>query len=405
MKQGWKYMKLGEIATTINGLWKGKKEPFVNVGVIRNTNFTKDITLDFSKIEYLNVEAKQYQKRKLQKGDLIVEKSGGSEKQPVGRTVLFNAEGEFSVSNFTSILRINNQNEITPEFLYKYLLYVYREGWTKEMQNATTGIHNIIFEKFLAISTPIPPLSDQQRIVSYLDAEFAKIEALKANAEKQLQAAKDLFQAALKELLTPKEGWGEKKLGEVGNICGRIGFRGYTTKDMVSGPNDGAITLSPSNIQDGAMDYTKCQYISWYKYEESPEIMVQNGDVLIVKTGSSYGKSAIVDKLPHKATINPQSVVIKNIQINNRLFAYLIRTPWVQNDFDNFVAGTAIPTFSQANLSKVLLAFPKETDEQQRIADRLDALSANVKALQTNYTETITLCNDLKQALLKKVFG
>ncbi|MBR4273164.1 MAG: restriction endonuclease subunit S, partial [Bacteroidales bacterium] len=212
MKEGWIYKKLGEIATTINGLWKGKKEPFVNVGVIRNTNFTKDITLDFSKIEYLNVEAKQYQKRKLQKGDLIVEKSGGSEKQPVGRTVLFNAEGEFSVSNFTSILRINNQNEITPEFLYKYLLYVYREGRTKEMQNATTGIHNIIFEKFLAISIPIPPLPDQQRIVTYLDAEFAKIEALKANAEKQLQAAKDLFQAALKELLTPKEGWKMKTI-------------------------------------------------------------------------------------------------------------------------------------------------------------------------------------------------
>ena len=168
--------------------------------------------MDFSKIEYLNVEAKQYQKRKLQKGDLIVEKSGGSEKQPVGRTVLFNAEGEFSVSNFTSILRINNQNEITPEFLYKYLLYVYREGRTKEMQNATTGIHNIIFEKFLAISIPIPPLPDQQRIVTYLDAEFAKIEALKANAEKQLQAAKDLFQAALKELLTPKEGWKMKTI-------------------------------------------------------------------------------------------------------------------------------------------------------------------------------------------------
>lgn len=66
---------------------------------------------------------------------------------------------------------------------------------------------------------PVPPLPEQQRIVSYLDTQFAKIDALKANAENQLQAAKDLFQAALKELMTPKEGWVEKKLGE---MCGKI---------------------------------------------------------------------------------------------------------------------------------------------------------------------------------------
>jgi len=59
---------------------------------------------------------------------------------------------------------------------------------------------------------------------------------------------------------------------------------------------------------------------------------------------------------------------------------------------------------SLENISSLSISCPS-LPEQQRIADRLDALSANVKALQTNYTETITLCNDLKQALLKKVFG
>lgn len=251
---------------------------------------------------------------------------------------------------------------------------------------------------------PIPALAEQQQIVSFLDSEFEKIDALKANAETQLQAAKDLFQKALKEMLTPKDGWEEKKLGEVGNICGRIGFRGYTTKDMVNSPLEGAITLSPSNIQDGEMNYSKCQYISWFKYEESPEIMVQDEDVLIVKTGSSYGKSALVRNLPHKATINPQFVVIKDIKINNSLFAYLIKTPWVQKCFDDFVAGTAIPTFSQANLSKVELSFPVNNIEQTKIVAHLDTLSAKIKQLEKNYSETITLCNDLKQSLLKRIF-
>ena len=101
-------------------------EEDVLVGVIRNANFTKDFTLNTSNIEYLDVEERQYKSRKLEKGDLIVEKSGGSEKQPVGRTILFDLEGDFSVSNFTSILRLKDKNAILPAFLYKYLLFVYK---------------------------------------------------------------------------------------------------------------------------------------------------------------------------------------------------------------------------------------------------------------------------------------
>ena len=71
MKQGWTYKKLGEVCEVINGLWKGKKAPFINVGVIRNANFTKDFCLRYDNIEFLDVEERQYSKRKLLKGDFI----------------------------------------------------------------------------------------------------------------------------------------------------------------------------------------------------------------------------------------------------------------------------------------------------------------------------------------------
>src|SRR5574344_1895269 len=88
------------------------------------------------------------------------------------------------------------------------------------------------------------------------------------------------------------EGWVWCKLIDVCHIFGRIGFRGYKKEDLVV--NDGAITLSPSNIIDGQMNYDCCTYISWDKYEESPEIQIENGDILLVKTGSSFGKCAYV---------------------------------------------------------------------------------------------------------------
>ena len=163
----WTAILLGDLCFTINGLWKGKKPPFVNVGVIRNANFTKDCKLDYSNIAYLEVEAKQYEKRKLQYGDIIVEKSGGSDNQPVGRTILFEKTvGDYSFSNFTSVLRIYDGYPALPEYLNMYLQAVYQTGITKRMQTQTTGIHNLIFDQFLAIPIKLPPLAEQRRIIN-----------------------------------------------------------------------------------------------------------------------------------------------------------------------------------------------------------------------------------------------
>jgi len=167
---GWASIPLEGLCYTINGLWKGKKPPFVNVGVIRNANFTKDFKLDFSNIAYLDVEEKQYEKRKLQCGDIIVEKSGGSDNQPVGRTILFDKTDEdYSFSNFTAVLRINDGYPVLPEYLNLFLHLVYQKGITKRMQTQTTGIHNLIFDQFLAIPIMLPPLSEQKRLVDKVE--------------------------------------------------------------------------------------------------------------------------------------------------------------------------------------------------------------------------------------------
>jgi len=89
MKQSWEIEKLEDVCDFGNGLWTGKKPPFQKVGVIRNTNFTKEGKLDDTDIVFLDVEKSQYAKRKLQFGDIIIEKSGGGPKQPVGRVVIF----------------------------------------------------------------------------------------------------------------------------------------------------------------------------------------------------------------------------------------------------------------------------------------------------------------------------
>ena len=149
LPDGWCVVTLKDLCENINGLWKGKKEPFVNVGVIRNANFTKDFKLDYSNIEYIDVEQRTFAKRHLENGDLIVEKSGGSDNNPVGRTILYEGKsGVFSFSNFTMALRTRNNDIVLSKFLYYYILAKYQKGDMRLMQTQTTGLRNLILDKF-----------------------------------------------------------------------------------------------------------------------------------------------------------------------------------------------------------------------------------------------------------------
>lgn len=197
-----------------------------------------------------------------------------------------------------------------------------------------------------------------------------------------------------------KEGWTYKKLGEVCDIFGRIGFRGYTKNDLVASPDDGAITLSPSNIVNGEMDFAKCSYITWEKYEESPEIMIYPGDILIVKT-ASVGKTALVKHLPHKATINPQFVVLKNITAYNQYLSYYLKSRAAQDYIWSIAKGAAAQTVSQKNLAEMIVPIPS-LDEQKRIVERLDAAFEKIDKLKANAEKQLAEARTLFQKSLAK---
>ncbi|WP_288926587.1 restriction endonuclease subunit S [uncultured Akkermansia sp.] len=179
LPDGWTITTLKDLCENINGLWKGKKEPFVNVGVIRNANFTKDFKLDYSNIEYIDVEQRTFAKRHLINGDLIVEKSGGSDNNPVGRTILYEGEsGIFSFSNFTMALRIRYNDTVLSKYLYYYILAKYQTGAMRLMQTQTTGLHNLILDKFLLMSICLPPLYEQRRIIDRIETIFTTLGAI-----------------------------------------------------------------------------------------------------------------------------------------------------------------------------------------------------------------------------------
>jgi type I restriction enzyme S subunit len=252
-----------------------------------------------------------------------------------------------------------------------------------------------------SVTLSIPPLCEQERIVSLLDLEFAKIDAIKANAEKQLQDAKDLFQSALKDLLTPKEGWVEKSLKEIGKT--QTGCTpSMSNKDFY---NENYIPfVKPAEINYdgvGGINY-KTQMLS--KLGAKKGRIFKSDSIFMVCIGATIGKLGISNR---DISCNQQiNVLTPDEFYYSRFVYYAMLNPLFNNVVvsEGTSAQATLPIISKGKWELLKVKIPPYF-EQQIIANRLDLLQNKIKKLQSNYEQTITLCNDLKQSILKDIFG
>ena len=176
------------------------------------------------------------------------------------------------------------------------------------------------------------------------------------------------------------EDWKVERIGNICEIFGRIGFRGYTKRDIVS-PDQGVLSISPSNMKNGRLIIDNGTYITWEKYLESPEIQIKNEDILLVKTGSTYGKVAYVKGLKEPATLNPQVVVLKKLKVPSEFLINLMLFETIQNQINDTIVGGAIPTLSQKAVANYLFALPT-IREQERIGKVLSDTDALISELE-----------------------
>lgn len=195
--------------------------------------------------------------------------------------------------------------------------------------------------------------------------------------------------------------WKQCKLGDVCKTNGRIGFRGYTEKDIITKEAGGVLTFSPTNIVDNQLTIeAKNTYITREKYEESPEIMVKNGNILFVKTGSTLGKSALVSEIKEDCTVNPQVVVIKaDVELQKILSVVLISTS-VQKQIAAIKIGGAVPTMTEAELKNIDLILPQSDDEKIKLGEHFSNLDTLIQSAERE----LEGYRELKQGMLQKMF-
>jgi len=177
------------------------------------------------------------------------------------------------------------------------------------------------------------------------------------------------------------EDWKVEPIKRLCKVNGRIGFRGYNKSDLVPF-GMGAYTIGGKHITHNELDLSDPDFISWEKYYESPEIMVEKGDIVMAQRGT-LGRAAYIKENVGPATINPSLVLLNHIKVDAQYLHYIIVSDKITDVLINSGSQTSVPMISQAQIESTLIPIPIPI-EQTRIATALsdiDDLIATTKKL------------------------
>ena len=399
MKNGWVTKKLGEIGTCKNGLnFKraavGKAVDIVGVG-----DFKKGLVVDgTTDLERLTLQELPEQEWYLQPNDIVFVRSNGS-KALVGRAVIIKTKRPLTFSGFCIRYRIEDKC-VDPDYLVRM---VSAENFRRAMlvgRNAST-INNVTQSILLSQVIRFPPLAEQKQIVAKIDAAFEKIDKLKANAEKNLANAKELFQSALDEAMRPKKGWVEKRLGEIGSCKNGLNFKRAAEGEKID-------IVGVSDFKKGLVvdDATELERLTLQELPEQEWYLHPNDIVFVRSNGSKalVGRAVIIKS---KRPLTFSGFCIRYRIEDKRIDPdYLARIVSVESFRKAMLSGrnaTTINNVTQPILLSQVISIPS-LGEQKQIIKHLDFLSEKIKMLEQNYARQIADCAEMRQAILREAF-
>ena len=319
----------------------------------------------------------------------------------VGRTMLLPAFS--SVIGTLQYILPKEGNDI------KFINYALQNiDFSKSVQGA--AIPHIYFKDYGETEILVPPLSEQKRIVKFLDDEFSKIETLKTNAETNLKNAKELFETTLEKELNPPSrhserseessadlpsGWEWRTLGDV---CEKI-------SDGSHNPPKGTAAneykmLSSKNIFNDSLNFDDPRFLTKEEFDlENKRTNVKKGDILLTIVGT-IGRCCVF--LEDEPVVFQRSVAVLKPNVSlvySRFLMYGI----IALNIEKLGRGAAQKGVYLKQLSNISIPLPP-LSVQKEIVARLDKLSENVKRLEANYKQIIADCDELKKSILKKTF-
>ena len=379
----------------ISGEWGTDCDHQDGIPVLRTTNFRNNGTINYDNVVIRNI-IKDVKNKFLCYGDIIIEKSGGSDKQPVGRVVYFDGKGNrYLFNNFTGVLRVKNTDRWNPKYIFYALFAAYKRGETRRFENRTTCLHNLQLDSYVKnFNIQEISITYQNKICDILDNIHHQI----ILREKELTHLDDLVKARFVEMFEGGENqWGQKKLVECCNNkndikCGPFGSQLHVEDYQ----NVGIPVYGIPEVNSGFKTNPKL-YVSRLKAEELSSYNLIPGDVAVSRKGN-VGQAALFHDELKNGIIHSDVLRIRlNEQILNPLFLIgeLHFSQGIRNQVMQASSGAIMPGTNVTKLKKIIIDVPplsmqmKYSTLVQQVEKSKVAIDHGVilirKALQSGY--------------------
>jgi type I restriction enzyme S subunit len=368
--------------------------------------------IDFTKIRgYISREShEKYSLKYLpKKGDIYMVKSGAT----TGVCAIVETNQEFNIWSPLAVIRCSEN--FNPYFILNFVRSLnFQEGVALNWSFGTQ--QNIGMGVIENLMCPVPSLSEQVAIANFLKDEISKINNLAEEQGRLITLLQEKRQAVVSHAVTKglepnvkMKDSGVDWLGEIpehwyiSRFCyetwvrARLGWKGLKADEYV---DEGYIFLATPNIKESEIDFTNVNYISLERYEESPEIMLSEGDILLTKDGSTLGTVNLVRKLPKPATVNSSiAVITPKINLNSEFLLYIFKSSYIENTIQLLKGGMGVPHLFQGDINKIYIPIPP-IEDQIAIAKFLKSNTENLEKLITLSKEQIRLLNERRSALI-----
>lgn len=369
---------LDKLVTFQSGLWKGENGELQTVKVLRNTNFKlNNGFLDYSDVAEIDVETTQLLTRTLQYCDIILEKSGGSDTQAIGRVVLFDKEDDnetYSYSNFCSRIRVNNANEVNPLYLWIVLHNFYCKGGTIPLQNGIRLL-NIDMAGYSKIKIPVPPIDIQKQIVE----EIGKIDRSVSDSQSCINECEANIESLLSSL-----NFADNTLNAIAPFVTKsikynyIASETYITTDNMLQNKMGVVPFAGEANISSITEYKK-------------------GDILISNIRPYLKKIWFADK---EGGCSKDVLVLRSADVGKYLPKYIFYMIRRDAFFDYVMEGKKgikMPRGNKDDIQKYRIPIPP-IEEQKRIVSQIEDLEQEI----TKARNLIENATSKKQAILDK---
>ena len=365
------------VEVSFPGEWGQEDKDGSGVKVIRTTNFTNNGKLDLSEVVTRDIDSAKIEKKKLFKGDIILERSGGTNDNPVGRVVYFEEDGVYLFNNFTQLLRCKEGVNSLFIFYSLFNYYQMNKNVIRSMGNKTTGIQNLKMDRYWQI--PIADVSIE------LQKEFESI---------YRQADKSGF-VGFKSQFIEMFGCLAERVA-LSSLCDTFIDGDWIEAKDQSG--SGIRLIQTGNVGVGTFKDKgdRARYISEETFNRLNCTEVVEGDILISRLPEPVGRACIIPAGLGKSITAVDCTIIRlNDKVLPKFFVAFTNTPDYAMQIKKVLSGTTRLRVSRANLGKIQVPLPSIDKQQQfvTIAEQADKSGSGGR-------ESVALMGKVKKSLI-----